>query len=528
VFRSQTTLLSLAALALSFACSSDDGGSGDTTRSYAGGTPDAPFNAAPINGASAQTGTPATPAKEDPGTPPSAPATEPGSNPETVTPVGIAPGMGDTGTSNPAPSGNTGNPPTQPEPPATTPDPPVQQPPAPTAPPFVEDLGADCAVGALPNAIAATAQVPNPFQKLDGTIVASVQDWRCRRKEIRSMAERYVYGTKPGKPESVTGSVTNNRITVNVTNQGRTASFNATITLPITGSAPYPAVFGLGTTGVDTATLASQGVAFINYNNDSVGAQTADNQGGNQQHRANKTGAFYTIYGNQSTTGVMAAWAWGVSRFIDVIEASGGAILNKNALGVMGCSRNGKGALAIGALDDRIALTIPFESGTAGVPLYRAVAQAEVGDNNQPSQSLSSAFNEQAWFGDAFSAFLNSANTVPIDTHEILAMIAPRGLLILDNPFIGELTPRGAHGAALAAAEVFKALGATASFSYHSNTADGTHCLIRTEYQEPLRQAIQKHLFKNPSAAAGQIQVTQTFATANRQNLINWQTPTLQ
>src|SRR5689334_19496853 len=84
VFRSQATLLSLAALALSFACSSDDGAATNTTRSYAGGTPDTPFGAAPTNGASTDTGTPATPAtpaSENTGMTPSAPA-EPGSNPE--------------------------------------------------------------------------------------------------------------------------------------------------------------------------------------------------------------------------------------------------------------------------------------------------------------------------------------------------------------------------------------------------------------------------------------------------------------
>jgi hypothetical protein len=243
-------------------------------------------------------------------------------------------------------------------------------------------------------------------------------------------------------------------------------------------------------------------------------------------------GAFYTIYGNTSSTGLLAAWAWGASRFIDVIEASDGSVINKDALAVMGCSRSGKSAFAVGALDERIALSVPFESGTAGVPAYRAVAQAEVGDNGQPSQPLGAqgngAFNEQAWFGDAFLPFTTAAATTPIDTHEIIGMFAPRGLLILDNPFIGELTPRGAHAAALGGVEVFKALGVEANMTYLSTTSDGTHCRIRPEYQEPLRQAIQKHLFKNPAATGGTIQTTQTFATANRADWVDWQTPTLQ
>ena len=57
--------------------------------------------------------------------------------------------------------------------------------------------------------------------------------------------------------------------------------------------------------------------------------------------------------------GALTAWAWGVSRLIDVIETSGSSILNVSAVAVSGCSRNGKGALFAGALDERIALTIP-------------------------------------------------------------------------------------------------------------------------------------------------------------------------
>ena len=89
--------------------------------------------------------------------------------------------------------------------------------------------------------------------------------------------------------------------------------------------------------------------------------------------RTNKQGAFYTIYGNTSSTGLLVAWAWGVSRIIDVIEQSGGSILKADAIGVTGCSRFGKGAFAIGAFDQRIALTMPIESGSGGAPIFRGI-----------------------------------------------------------------------------------------------------------------------------------------------------------
>ena len=49
-------------------------------------------------------------------------------------------------------------------------------------------------------------------------------------------------------------------------------------------------------------------------------------------------------------------------------------------------------------------------------------------------------------------------------------MIAPRGLFIMDNPHIGELSPKYGHVAALAGAEVYKALGAGDDISYISTS----------------------------------------------------------
>ncbi len=71
------------------------------------------------------------------------------------------------------------------------------------------------------------------------------------------------------------------------------------------------------------------------------------------------------------------AWAWGASRLVDVLQASGGAVIDAKKLGVTGCSRNGKGAFTIGVFDERIALTIPHETSTGGVPAYRIVDQLD-------------------------------------------------------------------------------------------------------------------------------------------------------
>lgn len=373
----------------------------------------------------------------------------------------------------------------------------------------VEDDGANCPV-TLPGSLTANAKLPDPFRKIDGTRITTVAEWRCRRAEIKKLEERYVYGEKPAKPTSVTGTVTNTSITVNVTQNGRTASFSAGVQLP-TGTGPFPAVVVLGGFGADTATIRATGAAVINYDPLAVGREGTP--------RNNKQGAFYTIYGNTSTTGLLAAWAWGVSRIIDVIEQSGGSVLKADAVGVTGCSRYGKGAFAVGVFDQRIALTMPIESGSAGVPILRGIP------GESGSQPLSSAYSEQPWLGDAFSSFTGNPNTLPVDQHEAVGMIAPRGLFIMENPSIDWLGARSGSVAALGGAEVYKALGAGANISYWSDVQDGTHCANRPEWRTPLQQNIQKFLLKTGNAAG-------VFRISSRKpgNLADWRdwtTPTL-
>jgi hypothetical protein len=378
------------------------------------------------------------------------------------------------------------------------------------APPSVpvEDDGTDCPV-TLPTALTSNAQLPDPFTRLNGTRIAAVSDWRCRREEITKLAEKYVYGEKHAKPASVTGTVSSTSITVNVSDAGKSSSFSASVSLP-SGTGPFPAVVVYGGFGADTATIKAAGVAVISYDPYAVGKEGTA--------RSNKQGAYYSIYGATSSTGLLQAWGWGVSRIIDVVAQSNGSILKADAMGVTGCSRFGKGAFVAGAFDQRIALTMPIESGSAGVPIFRGIP-------GEGAQSLSSAYGEQPWLGDAFSAFTGNPNTLPVDTHEMVAMVAPRGLFIMDNPHIANLGPKSASVAALGGAEVYKAIGAGDNLSYISDIQDGTHCAIRPEWTAPLQQNLRKFLLKTANDP-GVIRIS-SAAAGNLAQWRNWTTPTL-
>ncbi|MDR2594822.1 MAG: T9SS type A sorting domain-containing protein [Fibromonadaceae bacterium] len=378
----------------------------------------------------------------------------------------------------------------------------------------VENEGVDCSVTISGNgAITANSNLPDPFMKMNGQRMTAKDEWICRRQEIRKLLEKTVYGEMKVTPFSATtGTVSKTSISVTVSDNGKTATFTASVDLP-SGNGPFPAmiIYG-GFGGPSASTLKNQGVAVITFDPAKGGAEGTN--------RNNKSGAYYTLYGANSNLGILAAQAWAVSRIIDVIQKSDGSILKWDAIGVTGCSRYGKGSFVAGVFDQRIALTMPIESGTGGVPIMRSVS-------NENKQSLSSAYGEQPWLGDVFSTFQNSPNTLPTDMHGAVAMVAPRGLLILDNPHIANLGPRSAHLSAVAGGEVYKALGYGGNITYFSNSADGNHCTFQPEFSTPLTTNINKFLKKQGSAVGGDPTINPRSGVTGNTALINWTTPTL-
>ena len=377
----------------------------------------------------------------------------------------------------------------------------------------VENEGAACSVTLPTSFNTANSKLPDPFKKINGDRISTKEEWTCRREEIKKLAERTIFGEKPAKPTSVTGTVSNTSITVSVTEGGKSMNFSVSVSLPSTGSAPYPAIILYGNSGADAATIRGQGVATINYTPTNVGGETGSRS---------KSGGFYTVYGTSSKTGTLAAWAWGVSRIIDVIEQSGGSILKADAIGVTGCSRYGKGAFAAGVFDQRVALTIPVEGGTGGVAIMRGAAK------ESGAQSPSSAFGEQPWLGDDFSAFQNNLNNLPVDMHEAVAMVAPRGLLILDKPSAADwLASRSGYASAMAGAEVYKALGAGGNITYHSNNTNGSHCAWINEWKTPVEDNIKRFLLKTANPPAVPTINPRSDRTETMTNWIDWTTPEL-
>jgi len=117
--------------------------------------------------------------------------------------------------------------------------------------------------------------------------------------------------------------------------------------------------------------------------------------------------------------GTIAAWAWGLSRAIDHLAVD--PRIDPNRISVIGHSRRGKTALLAAALDDRIALVVPHQSGTGGCALSR--------DNDQETvERITRTFPH--WFSPTFAEFGNGREAkLPVDQHLLVALIAPRPLI---------------------------------------------------------------------------------------------------
>ena len=380
---------------------------------------------------------------------------------------------------------------------------------------FVEDHRSECQIGNIPSSVN-NAKLPDPFMGLDGKRISSKADWKCRREEIGAMYEKLMFGEKPRNPEKVEGKKSGNKYTVTVTDKGKSASFDVTINSAGTKDKPKPALIGLdqgfGSCGSLGSSTNGLDIAMITFNTNNV----APESGG---------GKFFQLYnGGQGT---IIAWAWGVSRLIDALEKDPDAGIDVKHLAVSGCSRLGKAALAIGAFDERIALTIPQESGSGGASLWRVGAQVNKQKGKQFVQGLASAGSEGKWMISSFKSYDGRENTLPFDQHMLVSMVAPRPLLIIDNAgqeWLGEVPSNYCGQASL---ETYKALGVTENYTY-SQEGGHAHCSLPNGQFDEVKGFINKFLL-GKDAKTGKIDYSKNTQTINfsKSEWIDWETPTL-
>jgi hypothetical protein len=151
--------------------------------------------------------------------------------------------------------------------------------------------------------------------------------------------------------------------------------------------------------------------------------------------------------------GVLRAWAWGASRALDYFETD--KSVDAKQVGIEGLSRYGKAAIVTMAYDQRFAIGFIGSSGEGGVKLHRRNF-GELVENVAGSGGYH-------WMAGNFLKYAGPLtwNDMPVDSHELVALCAPRPVFISCGAFQGDawVDAKGMFLAAAGAGPVYRLLG---------------------------------------------------------------------
>jgi hypothetical protein len=341
-------------------------------------------------------------------------------------------------------------------------------------------------------------QLPDALLTHGGSRVTDKTQWiNVRRSELLSLLEQEMFGKSPARPKlhfsisenftpAFNGKALRQQVTLYFSDNKDGPFVDVLLYLPIQVQHPAPVIFGLNFLGnqsvavdpaialcrswVDNKTKdsnpalhraqeSSRGVDAEKWQIEyaisrGYGVVTAyygdidpdfDDQWKNGVHAL-----FPEIEKNRDahSWGSIAAWAWGMSYVMDYLVQE--KQVDSTRVAVQGFSRLGKAALWAGACDTRFAVVISQNSGAGGAALNKRIFGETV-------NRLNTSFPH--WFCKQFHHYSLNEAAMPFDSHELLALIAPRPLLITSATEDRWSDPQGEFLAGKAASPVYQLLG---------------------------------------------------------------------
>ena len=256
-------------------------------------------------------------------------------------------------------------------------------------------------------------ELPDPLKFLDGKPVRTAQDWRARRAEIRQLFEKYDLGTFPPKPkldhvvllDETPGKgyrIRNVRLEFGPHDQGTT---RVQVMIP-EGRGPFPVLISPNLTGWAPALL-RRGYISAGY---------AGNDG------MDDAAALAQLYPDYDFA-LLPRRAWAASLVLDYLETL--PEVDMKHVGIQGYSRDGKMATIAAAMDERIAAVIAGSTGVGGVLPWRSAGERGFGEG---IESTTRSF--PTWFVPRLRFFAGREDRLPIDANLLVAMVAPRSILM--------------------------------------------------------------------------------------------------
>jgi pimeloyl-ACP methyl ester carboxylesterase len=255
--------------------------------------------------------------------------------------------------------------------------------------------------------------LPDPLHFLDGRPVRNAQEWRARRAEIQQLFEKYDLGTFPPKPkldhvvvlDETPGTgylIRNVRLEFGPGGKG---SMRVQVMIP-TGKGPFPTLISPNLNGW-APSLLRRGYISAGY-------------AGND--RMDDADALAQLYPNYDFA-LLPRRAWAVSLVLDYLQTLPEADMKH--VGMFGYSRDGKMATIAAAMDERIAAVIAGSTGVGGVLPWRISGERGYGEGIETTTR-----QYPTWFVPRLRFFAGREDRLPIDANLLVAMIAPRSILM--------------------------------------------------------------------------------------------------
>ncbi len=277
--------------------------------------------------------------------------------------------------------------------------------------------------------------LPDVIKMTNRKQVRNIGDWeKIRRPQILRLFEDNIYGQFAKSMDSLRFTVTENKssmegksvlrkVLIQVSHHGKTLGINLTLFIPVKAALPVPVFVLINNRGAENTDptrykksdfwpaemLIDSGYAIAAF-------QVSDLAPDNKETFSNGVLKLYTEQLSMDNgMRAIGAWAWGASRVMDYFERD--ADIDSKKVTVVGHSRGGKASLWAAAQDQRFAMCITNCSGNTGA----ALARRRFGER---IERINTSFPH--WFTNNYKKFNNKEDSLPVDQHMLIAMIAPR------------------------------------------------------------------------------------------------------